>query len=52
MLVLVKGLSEAKVDKILDACFKLVEMGFGLASEMYLKRKNLIQLSTGSTSLD
>lgn len=27
-LVLVKGLSEAKIDKILDACQKLVPMGF------------------------
>jgi len=27
-LVLVKGLSEAKIDKILEACQKLVPMGF------------------------
>jgi DNA repair protein RAD51 len=27
-LILVKGLSEAKVDKILEACNKLVELGF------------------------
>ena len=27
-LVLVKGLSEAKIDKILEACHKLVHMGF------------------------
>lgn len=27
-LVLVKGLSEAKIDKILEACLKIVPMGF------------------------
>lgn len=27
-LVIVKGLSEAKVDKIIDACQKIVNMGF------------------------
>ena len=27
-LIIVKGLSEAKVDKIIDACSKIVSMGF------------------------
>ena len=27
-LIIVKGLSEAKVDKIIDACAKIVSMGF------------------------
>lgn len=31
-LVLVKGLSETKIDKILEACLKLVPMGFQTAN--------------------
>jgi len=27
-LVLVKGLSEAKVEKVIEACLKMVDMGF------------------------
>jgi DNA repair protein RAD51 len=51
-LVIVKGLSEAKVDKIIDACQKIVNLGFQTASTYFEKRQSLIHISTGSTSLD
>lgn len=51
-LVLVKGLSEAKVDKILEACQKLVELGFQTAGTYLEQRKNLIFITTGSKNLD
>lgn len=51
-LVIVKGLSEAKVEKIIDACQKIVNMGFQTASTYFEKRQSMIHLSTGSQSLD
>ena len=37
-LIHVKGLSENKVDKIIDACSKIVQMGFQTASTYFEKR--------------
>merc|ERR1712072_191250 len=51
-LVIVKGLSEAKVDKIIDACQKIVNLGFQTASTFFEKRQSMIHLSSGSQSLD
>lgn len=51
-LVNVKGLSEAKVDKIMEAAQKIVNLGFVTATTFYEKRKQVIHLSTGSKSLD
>jgi len=51
-LVNVKGLSENKVDKIIEAAAKIVVMGFQTASTYFEKRQSMIQLSTGSQSLD
>lgn len=51
-LVQVKGISEAKVDKILEACQKLVQLGFQTAGSYLEKRKDLIFVTTGSKSLD
>ena len=51
-LILVKGLSEGKIDKILEACAKVVKMGFLSAGDYLEKRKDLIKLSTGSKNLD
>jgi DNA repair protein RAD51 len=51
-LILVKGLSEAKVDKILEACQKAVNLGFMTASSYFERRKDLIYISTGSKALD
>jgi DNA repair protein RAD51 len=37
-LVLVKGLSEAKVEKLIEACQKIVNLGFQTASTYFEKR--------------
>jgi len=51
-LVTVKGLSENKVDKIIEAAQKIVNLGFQTASTFFEKRQSMVQLSSGSQSLD
>ena len=51
-LVAIKGLSEIKVDKIIDACSKICKMGFAPSNIFLEKRKNLVFLTTGSSELD
>merc|ERR1719354_933477 len=51
-LVSVKGISEAKADKILGEAAKLVPMGFTTATEFHQRRAEIIQVSTGSKELD
>lgn len=51
-LINIKGLTEAKVDKLLDAALSLCPMEFSTASDYLEKRKHIIQLSTGSSELD
>eukprot|EP00897_Mesotaenium_endlicherianum_P007298 jgi/Mesen1/6597/ME000338S05781 len=51
-LLKLKGISEAKADKLLEAAMKYIPMGFTSASEMHLKRGNIIQISSGSKELD
>lgn len=51
-LILVKGLSEAKVEKIIEACQKVISMGFMTASVYFERRKEMVYISTGSKSLD
>ena len=51
-LINVKGLSEAKVDKICEAAQKIVNLGFQTASTYFEKRQQMVHLTTGSTSLD
>ncbi len=51
-LVLVKGLSEAKVEKLIEACQKIVNLGFQTASTYFEKRQSMVHLTTGSASLD
>ena len=48
----VKGISEAKADKLLEAAGKLVPMGFMTATEAARQRADIIHLSTGSKELD
>uniref|UniRef100_A0A803V4H0 Meiotic recombination protein n=1 Tax=Ficedula albicollis TaxID=59894 RepID=A0A803V4H0_FICAL len=48
----VKGLSEAKVDKIKEAANKLLEPGFLTAFEYSEKRKMVFHISTGSQEFD
>jgi meiotic recombination protein DMC1 len=48
----IKGLSEAKVEKIKDVCKTLCDSGFVTAFEVSEKRKNIFKVSTGSKELD
>lgn len=52
VLLNIKGISEAKADKIQAEAVKLVPMGFTTATEYHLKRSELIKVSTGSKELD
>src|SRR5262249_54528818 len=51
-LLKVKGLSEAKVDKIKEAAIKIQDAGFTTALEYSLKRAIVFKLSTGCEELD
>ncbi|XP_065919673.1 DNA repair protein RAD51 homolog A-like [Dysidea avara] len=51
-LLCIKGISEAKADKIQDAAAKLVPMGFTTATEFHQRRSEIIQVTTGSKELD
>ena len=51
-LTTLKGISEAKVDKILTEAAKYVPMGFTTATDFHQKRSEIIQLTTGSKELD
>ncbi|GMF06125.1 unnamed protein product [[Candida] boidinii] len=51
-LLLVKGISDAKADKLLAEATKYVPMGFTTASEFHTRRSELICITTGSKQLD
>ncbi|XP_060533244.1 DNA repair protein RAD51 homolog 1 [Cylas formicarius] len=51
-LLTIKGISEAKADKILSEASKLVPMGFTTATEFHQKRADMITITTGSKELD
>jgi DNA repair protein RAD51 len=51
-LMTVKGISEAKADKLLLEAGKLIPMGFTTASEVHQRRAELIALTSGSKQLD
>ncbi|RZC52829.1 hypothetical protein C5167_021253 [Papaver somniferum] len=51
-LLLIKGISDAKVDKILEAATKLVPLGFTSASQLHAQRQEIIQVTSGSRELD
>ncbi|XP_071721401.1 DNA repair protein RAD51 homolog 1-like [Rutidosis leptorrhynchoides] len=51
-LLQIKGISEAKVDKIVEAASKLVPLGFTSAAQLHAQRQEIIQISSGSTELD
>ncbi|KAJ7528024.1 hypothetical protein O6H91_16G080400 [Diphasiastrum complanatum] len=48
----IKGLSEAKVDKILEAAEKIVHVGYVTGNEVLQKRKSVVRITTGSQALD
>ena len=51
-LITIKGISEAKADKIQAEASKLVPMGFTTATEFHQRRSEIIQVTTGSKELD
>jgi len=51
-LLVIKGISEAKADKILMEATKLVPMGFTTATEFHQRRADMISITTGSKELD
>lgn len=48
----IKGFSEAKVDKIKEACVKISSIGFLTALEVSEMRKMVFRISTGSQELE
>ncbi|KAM0003887.1 putative ATP diphosphatase [Helianthus debilis subsp. tardiflorus] len=48
----IKGLSEAKVDKICEAAEKIVNFGYITGSDALLRRKAVVRITTGSQALD
>ncbi|TVU26965.1 hypothetical protein EJB05_29542, partial [Eragrostis curvula] len=48
----IKGLSEAKVEKICEAAEKLLSQGFMTGSDLLIKRKSVVRITTGSHALD
>ncbi|XP_073997467.1 meiotic recombination protein DMC1/LIM15 homolog isoform X1 [Rhodnius prolixus] len=48
----IKGFSEAKVDKIKEACLKIASVGFLTALQVCDKRKHVFRIGTGSQELD
>ncbi|KAJ6218568.1 hypothetical protein RDWZM_009725 [Blomia tropicalis] len=48
----IKGISEQKAEKIIQAAMKLVPMGFSTATEYHMKRSEIVLITTGSKELD
>jgi len=48
----IKGLSELKVDKILNICNEILSTGFQPSNIFLEKRKRLVRITTGSKELD
>lgn len=51
-LVTIKGISEQKAEKLLDAAHKYVNIGFTSAAQRFLQRSNVIHVTSGSSELD
>lgn len=51
-LLLIKGISEAKCDKILAEAARLVPMGFSTATDFHQRRQEIVYISSGSKELD
>eukprot|EP00871_Galdieria_phlegrea_P005569 jgi/Galph1/6012/GphlegSOOS_G4658.1 len=51
-LLLIKGLSEAKVDKVRECAYKISNSSFVSGLEVKERRKNLMHITTGSSALD
>ncbi|PAV66554.1 hypothetical protein WR25_22559 [Diploscapter pachys] len=51
-LLLVNGISEKKAEMIFNAATKFVPLGYTTASEIHVKRSQMVQIRTGSAALD
>ncbi|KAJ7492679.1 Rad51-domain-containing protein [Mycena latifolia] len=51
-LIAIKGISEAKADKIIAEATKIVPLGFQTATEIHARRSELVHITTGSKQLD
>lgn len=51
-LLAIKGISEAKADKIMAEALKIVPMGFRTATEMNKLRQDTVMITTGAKELD
>ncbi|KAH9821850.1 putative DNA repair protein RAD51 [Melampsora americana] len=51
-LIAIKGISEAKADKLLAVCNTLLPLGFTTASEIHNHRIGMVRIITGSKNLD
>jgi len=51
-LIIVKGISDAKADKLLAMAMKMIPMGFTTATDFHIKRAEMVKLTTGSRALD
>lgn len=48
----IKGLTEPKIDKIIEASMRVGEVGFTNGFDLLKKRKKLLKITTGSKNLD
>ncbi|KAJ1555976.1 Meiotic recombination protein dmc1 [Cladochytrium tenue] len=48
----IKGMTEAKIEKIKEAAIKLLPSGFQTGMEYSLKRRHVVRISTGAKELD
>jgi len=51
-LIAIKGISEAKADKLHQEASKLIPMGFTTANEYHTQRQDIIPITSGSKELD
>lgn len=51
-LLSIKGISEAKMDKIMTAAMKIERAGFITGNDLVERRKQVLRISSGSTNLD
>ena len=48
----IKGISEQKIDKMIEAAQKIEGLGFSKASDVLVKREHIRKITTGSRNLD
>lgn len=51
-LVLVKGITEAKVDRLMNSCDQILNLGFVNSKVILNERKKLVRITSGSKELD